>query len=131
MAQAAANVARWYELPSVAQKTLDWFTLLTVTGAIIRPRVVAVGLRVQVEKIQKRDAAIRQAAARQGAPVVQRDNMGAGPVSQPIPATAAPKPKTNGSRPPPMAADPNMMLQDAERVSPDDLRMFTPGGDVN
>ncbi|MDR3449795.1 MAG: hypothetical protein P4M15_08665 [Alphaproteobacteria bacterium] len=130
MAQAAANVARWYELPSVAQKTLDWFTLLTVAGAVVRPRIVAVGLRVQVEKIQKRDAVIRQAAARQGAPVVQRDNMTAAP--GPAPARPAPPaPKMNGSKPPPLQADPGMMLQDAERLSPDDLRFFTPGGEVN
>ena len=63
LAKAAANVARHYNTPKMAQKTIDWLTLGSTLGAVYGTRIAAYRLRTAD---QRREAREREALRRRG-----------------------------------------------------------------
>ena len=63
LAKAAANVARHYNTPKMAQKTIDWLTLGSTLGAVYGTRIAAYRLRTADAR---REAREREMARRRG-----------------------------------------------------------------
>jgi hypothetical protein len=127
LAMAAANVARWYAVPTLAQKTLDWVTLGTVVAGLYGPRVGAIQLRRVIEGAQRKQAAQTAAAARQGVPIVQADNRPVAPVAPPVAPAAPPARKGGNGKSPPLSADVGLSLEDGGAgLSNAPLAMITP-----
>lgn len=63
LAKAAANVARHYNTPKMAQKTIDWLTLGSTLGAVYGTRIAAYRLRTADAR---REAREREAQRRRG-----------------------------------------------------------------
>jgi hypothetical protein len=128
LAVAAANVARWYAVPTLAQKTLDWISLGSVAFGVYAPRVGAMKIHIALETAAKREAAQRAAAARAGQPIPQPPTANGGPSVEPSGAPAA-RSKGNGAKPPPFVADQGLTLdQDSGRLSNQPLAMIVPEG---
>jgi hypothetical protein len=54
LANAAGKVARWYKLPGVAQKTIDWANLAMALNVVYGPRVVVMRARKAQEAQEAR-----------------------------------------------------------------------------
>lgn len=62
LAKGIANVARHYDLPQVAQKTVDWVGLIQVVGTIYGPRFVAASMRRREARAKTVNPTVRPVA---------------------------------------------------------------------
>ena len=128
---AAANVARWYAVPTLAQKTLDWIALASVAFGLYSPRVVGYQLRASLEKAARREHAQRTAAAREGVPTVQRNGMAepARDAARPAAGVVASRTPAARGKTPAYSADVGLSLETGDvGISNAPLAMIIPDG---
>lgn len=105
IATRAANVARHYDVPEVAQKTKDWVMFIQACGAIYGPRIMSQVYEARAKNA--RPAPQHRAAPANVAPAPTAPNAGVRPeaahVLNPQPRTTPPPNAMNGT---PLADDP-------------------------
>lgn len=128
LAEAATNVARWYAVPTIAQKTMDWINLISVAHVVYTPRVMAFNLRRLAEKRAAANMAARgrgQIVPFQGPPSTgggappapPQGPVGAEGGAPPAPPPSAASAPTTASKPKPgrFRADEGLVLEGTPR----------------
>jgi hypothetical protein len=112
LCKAAGKVARWYAIPTMAQKTIDWTNFAMALNAVYTPRVIAARMRRAAERSPKAQTVRPQTAepARRAEPQAP-----SGPNAGLQSARSEAAPRPNGAAKPP------------GQIDLDDPRMIIPG----